>query len=98
MIALNSSLLLIDSCCLFRGTVDFCLVHPRDIFRYGFEKNSSRLVLCHSHPSGHPSPSKEDLETTEEMIEISKLLKLPIEDHIIVTKMGYFSFREKGLI
>lgn len=98
VLALNSSLEIIDAKCLFRGTVDHCLIHPRDIFRYGFKMNSSRLILCHSHPSGQSQPSKEDLDITAEIIAASKILKLPIEDHLIAAKRNYFSFRENGLI
>lgn len=96
--ALNSNLQLIEAQCLFRGTVDGCWIHPRDIFRYALEKNASRLILCHSHPNGEAYPSTEDLSITRDLLKISKFMQIAIEDHIIIAPQDYYSLRQHGLI
>lgn len=98
VLALNTQLELIDAECLFKGTVDECFIHPRDIFRFAYLKNASRLILCHSHPSGSCEPSKEDLAITKQLIKAAKILKVNIDDHIILTKKDYYSFRLNGHI
>jgi len=98
VLALDPGLRLIDARCLFRGTVDQCPVHPRDIFRYGCAMNATRLILSHSHPSGDPTPSVEDSRVTKDIVFLGEVMKIPIEDHVIVSSKKYFSFREKGWI
>lgn len=98
VLALNSNLNLIAAECLFRGTANECLIHPRDIFRFACLTNAVRLILCHSHPSGCAKPSAEDLAVTRLLINASKMIKIPIDDHIILTKTGFYSFRLNGKI
>jgi DNA repair protein RadC len=98
VIALSGQLEVIGARCLFRGTVDHCIVHPRDVFRYAYETNATRIIISHSHPSGQVLPSKEDLDVTEDLVKVGALMKIPIEDHVIVTAEKYFSFKEKGLV
>lgn len=80
---------------LFRGTVDACTVHPRDIFRFGCLQNASQLIIAHNHPSGDPQPSEPDLEFTERLIKVGWAIEIPIVDHLILTPDTYFSMAEK---
>ena len=84
--------------CLFRGTVDSCFFHPRDVFRFACRINASSLIVAHNHPSGNSLPSDEDFTITRELILASKILKIPISDHLIVTSREFFSFLEKGFL
>jgi DNA repair protein RadC len=84
--------------CLFRGTVDYCLVHPRDIFRFACMTNASSLLVAHSHPSGDPMPSRQDKKLTHELLRAGLLMQIPIVDHIIITEDSYWSFADNGLI
>lgn len=83
---------------LFRGTVDGCLVHPRDIFRFACRVNASALILVHNHPTGRTLPSDEDRAVTKRLVEISRIMEIPILDHIIVSRNLHYSFCDAGLI
>lgn len=94
VMALNSMCQLLEGKMLFRGTVDQCFVHPRDVFRFALSKNASYLVIGHSHPSGHCEPSSEDIKMTKRLIQAGKMIQIPILDHVIVCAKNtdYFSF------
>lgn len=87
---------LLESKMLFRGTVDSCPVHPRDVFRFACRLNASALLIAHNHPSGESIPSLEDLKITKQLIAASSLMEIPIVDHVIVTSRGYTSLRQDG--
>lgn len=97
-LALGPTLNLIAMEMIFRGTVDSCIAHPRDIFRFACLKNSSQLLIAHNHPSGDPLPSTQDIEFTRKLIKVGQWLEIPVVDHIILTKQSYFSFAESGLL
>jgi DNA repair protein RadC len=88
--------------CLFRGTVDHCLFHPRDVFRFACVHNASSFIVAHNHPSGRAAPSELDIRITERLLTISVLLELPLVDHLILggrsASSRYFSFLESGLL
>lgn len=96
--ALNSDKRVTAAACLFRGTVDQCLTHPRDIFRFGCLHNAAALVLAHNHPSGQVRPSRQDLEWTRRIKEAAEILMIPVVDHLILGQRSYFSFMESGLL
>ncbi len=78
------------------GTVNASLISPRDIFLSALEKKSVFIFLLHNHPSGDPSPSKEDVYVTKRVYEVGKLLGIGLMDHIIIGDGRYFSFKEEG--
>lgn len=96
-IALNSTLKVIETRMLFRGTVDSCQIHPRDVFRFACLSNASHLVLAHNHPSGDVNASIEDLKITRQLIEASKIMQIPIIDHLILTDSEYSSMAKLGI-
>lgn len=95
-LALGPSKTLLKRKMLFRGTVDECLVHPRDLFRFACSANASSLIIAHNHPSGDPQPSRQDLAITKKLIEAGHLLQIPILDHLIVIDGGYSSMAQDG--
>ena len=95
-VALRPNKEIIAEKCLFRGTVDYCMAHPRDIFRFALLNNSSYLLLAHNHPSGDLNPSTKDIEFTEQIIAASQLIEISILDHIIFGKNSYWSFANNG--
>jgi DNA repair protein RadC len=97
-IALTPDKSLIRSACLFRGTVDACLIHPRDLFRFALLNNASALVIAHNHPSQNREPSKEDLRIHRKLALAAEMMQIPLLDHLIVTDSGYTSFLERKLI
>jgi DNA repair protein RadC len=79
-----------------RGTLTASLVHPREVFRAALREAAAALVLVHNHPSGDPSPSREDREVTERLSRAGEILGVRVIDHVIVAERGYHSFREAG--
>ncbi len=96
VVALNAQLNALATELVFRGCVDHCEVHPREIIRFLFKSNASSFVLYHSHPSGSCSPSKQDLKFTRKINRIAELCEIKMVDHIIVSlNETYFSFSDK---
>ena len=95
VLALSPSKKVLSKKMLFRGTVDACMVHPRDVFRYALVCNASSLIIAHNHPSGEAYPSEQDITTTEQMIKAGKLLQIPVLDHLLLTKTEFASFARK---
>jgi len=83
---------------IFVGTINACLVHPREIFRAAIRKNSAAIICCHNHPSGDPTPSPEDIETTKRLVQVGELTGIELLDHIIIGGHRYISLREKGFM
>lgn len=73
-------------------------IHPRDVFTPLVRCRAAKMIIVHNHPSGDFSPSDEDIQLTERLVEVGKLLGIPVLDHLIVTKHGYYSFCDKGRI
>ncbi len=85
------------------GTVNESSAHPREIFRPVITRGAYGFVLVHNHPSGDPSPSRADEAITRRVVEAANLMQLRFLDHVIIGKpspgrLGYYSFREAGLI
>jgi len=94
--ALNSQKEVLGSHCLFRGTVDHCLFHPRDIVRYACLMNACSIIVAHNHPSGNIWPSPEDLALTEQLLTVFLIVEIPLVDHLILGGGDYFSFLVHG--
>lgn len=82
----------------FVGTLDSCPFHPRDIFIALLNQNAHSFILFHSHPSGDPEPSSQDLLITENLIKASELMKIDLLDHIIVSQNKHYSFKDNALL
>jgi len=89
---------LIQKRTVFIGILNQSLVHPREIFADAITDRAAGIIFVHNHPSGNIEPGKEDISVTNRLIEVGKLVGINVVDHIIVSKDGYFSFNEKGLI
>ena len=80
------------------GTLNSSLVHPREVFRYAIKNSAAHVVLIHNHPSGQLIPSPEDIQITHQLVGTGRIVDIPVEDHLIVTREGYLSLREAGYI
>lgn len=81
------------------GTLSSSLVHPREVFKPAILESAASVILLHNHPSGDPTPSREDVRLTRQLVECARLLDLRIHDHVIVGQGGrYVSLAQKGLI
>ncbi len=83
---------------LFVGSTSIHNIYPKDIFREAIKNNASCIAFCHNHPSGDASPSKEDIETTRKLIEISKHFGIKIVEHLIIGKNSVTSLAQMGYI
>ncbi|MBH8596864.1 MULTISPECIES: DNA repair protein RadC [unclassified Thermoactinomyces] len=84
--------------CVFKGSLNASLVHPREIFLEAIRSSSAAVICIHNHPSGDPTPSTEDIHVTERLIEAGQLLGIEVLDHVIIGDQRFFSLREHGLI
>lgn len=67
-----------------RGTLDASLLHPREVFRPAICLAGSSIIVIHNHPSGDPTPSREDYEATMTLENAGKMLGIQVLDHIVV--------------
>jgi DNA repair protein RadC len=81
-----------------KGTVDHAPVYPREVVRRALELSATAVILVHNHPSGDPTPSRADIQMTQQIVEVAKPLGIAVHDHIVVGRDGYASFRELRLI
>lgn len=78
------------------GTLTSSLVHPREVFRYAIKEAAASVLFVHNHPSGDPSPSRDDIDITKRLIETGKIIGINVLDHIIIGDGRYLSLMEKG--
>jgi DNA repair protein RadC len=83
---------------IYRGTLDRAVVEPREILKRALLANAAGLILYHNHPSGDPSPSREDREFTRRLSAAAESVGLRLLDHVVVGREGCVSFREAGLM
>lgn len=80
------------------GTLNSSLIHPRETFEVAIKNHAAAIIICHNHPSGELKSSEDDLIITQNLVKAGKLLGIEVSDHLIITKDGYYSFKEKKLI
>ena len=81
-----------------RGTINQVLMHPREVFSYAVRHLAHSIIVAHNHPSGDPSPSTNDLETTRNLRAAGAIVGIPLVDHLIIGGERYFSFSKNGLL
>lgn len=94
LLSLNSKCELVKETVLSIGTVNASLVSPRELFLQALEDHAVMVILIHNHPSGDPTPSKDDYELTKRLRKAGELLQIPLLDHIIIGDQCYTSFLE----
>ena len=95
---LNTKAELIKKETLFVGSLNSSLVHPREIFKHAVICSAASIVIVHNHPSGDPTPSKNDIDVTKIIHQNSLMMDITLIDHIIIGRNKYFSFKEKSII
>lgn len=78
------------------GTLSQTLVHPREVFYPAIRHKASSIIIAHNHPSGDPTPSKQDYEVTKVLIEAGKVIGIPVKDHLIIGLQTFESLRQKN--
>jgi DNA repair protein RadC len=82
--------------CLARGSLTGVEVHPRDVFRPLIRSSAAAVIFCHNHPSGNPSPSRQDIELTARLRQVGDLCGITVLDHVVVAAEGFVSLAERG--
>jgi DNA repair protein RadC len=80
------------------GTLDTVMAHPREVFADAIVDRAACDIVVHNHPSGDPKPSHHDTLLTQQLAAAGQLLGVALRDHVIVTKTGYYSFRQHHLL
>jgi DNA repair protein RadC len=80
------------------GGLAITSVDSRVVFKKALECNATSIVLCHNHPSGNLRPSQSDLDLTQRMRKAGEQLEILVQDHLIVSEAGYYSFADEGII
>lgn len=96
LLLLNTKSRLIAENDVSTGTVNMALVSPRELFVEALQKNAVSIILLHNHPSGDPTPSREDLQITQRVRQAGDLIDVELLDHIIIGDNRYISLREIG--
>ncbi len=80
------------------GSLNSSIVHPREVFSEAVKTGCSAMLLVHNHPSGDPEPSREDIETTQRLVNAGNILGIKVLDHVVIGDGKYISFKEQGLM
>jgi len=97
-ISLNGANEVIEKRVVTIGLLDKSPVHPREVFADVIADRAAAVIFAHNHPSGDLQPSPSDLQLQEQLTEAGKILGIRVLDHVIVSRKGYYSFQEAGLI
>ena len=89
---------IINTRTVFIGTLNQSLVHPREVFADAIADRAAGIIIAHNHPSGTLEASRADISITQRLKEVSKLVGIELLDHVILSKHGYYSFSDEGLL
>ncbi len=81
-----------------QGSLTASVVHPREVFEAAVRHSAASMILLHNHPSGDPSPSREDIAVTERLVKAGQIMDIPVLDHVIIGNDSFASLKEKGLM
>jgi DNA repair protein RadC len=97
-IALNGAGEVLGNRVITVGLLNHSLVHPREVFADAITDRAASVICVHNHPSGSLEPSSQDIAITTQLKEAGSILGIQLIDHIIVTRTGHVSMRERGLV
>lgn len=80
------------------GSLNANIVHPREVFKTAIRESAAHIIVSHNHPSGDPTPSREDIEITKKLVETGKIMSIDVLDHVIIGDGRHFSMKEAGHI
>jgi DNA repair protein RadC len=80
------------------GSLNENVVHPREVFRTALIESAAHIIVAHNHPSGDPTPSREDIDITKKLVETGKIMGIDVLDHVIIGDCRHFSMKEAGHI
>jgi len=80
------------------GSLSSSIVHPREVFKAAVKCSAASVIIAHNHPSGDPTPSREDFDITRRLVEAGKIMGIELIDHLVIGHKSYCSLKEKGAI
>ncbi len=83
---------------MFKGSLNTSIVHPREVYKEAIKRSAAAIICVHNHPSGDPSPSREDIEVTKRLYECGEMIGVDFLDHIIIGSGKYISLKEMNVI
>jgi DNA repair protein RadC len=95
---LNTKNQVIHKQTIFIGSLNASIVHPREVFKEAVRRSAASVICLHNHPSGDPTPSREDIEVTKRLAESGKIVGIELLDHLIIGENKYVSLKEKGYV
>ena len=95
---LNTQLRIESKMIISIGSLDTAPVHPREVFGPAMKRGAAGLIVAHNHPSGDPTPSSDDIATTERLLETSRIVGIKLIDHVIIGKGCFTSLKTEGYI
>lgn len=98
VVLLNSKNKVLDIEQISEGSLNSSVVHPREVFAPAVLHHAAAILTAHNHPSGDPTPSKEDKDLTNTLVQAGKYMGIPVLDHIIIGDAKYFSFKEHSYL
>ena len=97
-ITLDGASHIIETRTVFIGTLNQSMVHPREVFADAISDRAAGIIIAHNHPSGTLEASRADIQITQRLKEVAKLVGIELLDHVILTREGFYSFSEEGLL
>ncbi len=98
LLTLDGASKVIEKRVIFVGTLNQSLVHPREVFKPAIEDGAAGVIIAHNHPSGTLEASRADVQITQRLKEVAKLVGIELLDHVIISKEGYYSFSDEGML
>lgn len=80
------------------GSLDASLITPRELFREAISMSSASVIIAHNHPSGDPSPSREDIDVSKRLVQAGQMIGIEVLDHVIIGDGRWVSLKERGLM
>ena len=98
MFAVNTKGTVVAAFVVALGDLSSTVIHPREIYKRALLSNAAAIVFAHNHPSGDPTPSVDDKDTTNKLVEAGRFLGIAVWDHVIIAQGRFMSFKEEALI
>lgn len=98
LLMLNTKNHIISSKMISKGSISASVVHPRELFHEAVKHLAAAIIVVHNHPSGEAEPSREDIAVTERLVKASKIMDIPLLDHVIVARYEFKSIKEQGIV
>ncbi len=97
LLTLDTKHRVLSNAVLYRGSVNAAPARVAEVFREAVRRNATAIAVVHNHPSGDPTPSRDDIALTEQLVEAGDLLQLELLDHVVIGKGRFVSMRERRL-